>query len=495
MFAGLGRLFKDKRENCKTAILEEVKFLLHGIATGAKNISTLCGSARLGSLMRLHKSVVFEGLLNREDLNWRQFLLKVTTNLTKMTAKEIARKADEAFTSESTPTLLNDNGRCKLPECLIADDTVYPKSGRRPELPGKVFDHNLNKSVLGYKGLNICGFDGRSTYVIDFALVGEEMDDKDHPQGMKPQDIEKRFSVKRNDGSEAQKRIDEYSKTKPELLRQMVRNARKNGFDDAEYLLCDTWFFSKDVLAFTEDEMKMHYLGMAKSSICFDVEGKKMNADGLGKYMKAKEAQRRKSHGKDAEGNPIPKLIKKLYGTRFYGAELVCKYKGRTLKVCIFSTNKKDWNVIVSTNTALTLKEAFEYYQIRWTIEVFHSDAKSLYGLGKCQQRNFAGQIADMTLKMAVFNIMTFIKRITVYETLGGLFKEMTECSAEVDLADRIWGMIMETLASVAKMFDSSYDAILETVLGENKDINVLYRLVAKTEPRHHLTLVTSIFT
>lgn len=85
-----------------------------------------------------------------------------------------------------------------------------------------------------------------------------------------------------------------------------------------------------------------------------------------------------------------------------------------------------------------------------------HADAKALFNLGKCQQRDFSGQIADMTLKLCVYNIMTYIKRITVYETLGGIFSDMTEMKAELCLADKIWGMIMEALSSIKRAFGAS---------------------------------------
>ena len=482
VFPSLGGIVKAKRGNSKVTMDAEIRFILQGISSGVKNISGLV-SDKFGSLLRIKSSSIFDGLMNSDEVDWRTFLKKMLLNINNLTAKELERKASETFGDDAHEMFRQEPSGRALSPCFIIDDSVYPKTGKRTELIGKVFDHNSMKSVLGFKGLNLAYFDGKSTYSVDFALVGEGFDNEEHPQGMRKKDIGARFSKARESSSKASERVNEYRKSKPELLKDMVRNATDEGITGVKYVLCDSWFLSKDVLGFFEDEMGIHYIGMAKSNIRFDTEEGELNTAEVARMMKKKESARRKTHGRDANGNKIPKFIKKLYGKRFYGAELECTYKGRKIKVCIFSDNRKDWKAVVCTDMSLSLKEVFEYYQVRWNIEVMHADSKALFNLGKCQQRNFSGQVADMTLKLCVYNIMTYMKRITVYETLGGIFGDMTELKAEVCLVDKIWGMIMEAISSITRAFGASVSSIMNIVLDENKDICALYNLALKMNP------------
>ena len=60
---------------------------------------------------------------------------------------------------------------------------------------------------------------------------------------------------------------------------------------------------------------------------------------------------------------------------------------------------------------------------MRWSIEVFFKEAKSLLGLGKSQARDFASQIASISITVLQYNILGTVKRFKSYETIGGLFQ------------------------------------------------------------------------
>jgi IS4 transposase len=65
-----------------------------------------------------------------------------------------------------------------------------------------------------------------------------------------------------------------------------------------------------------------------------------------------------------------------------------------------------------------------ELYQIRWSIEVMFKECKQYLRLGKSQNTDFYGQIADASLVMITYIILTLYKRFEVYETLGSLFRD-----------------------------------------------------------------------
>ena len=71
--------------------------------------------------------------------------------------------------------------------------------------------------------------------------------------------------------------------------------------------------------------------------------------------------------------------------------------------------------------------------------------------LGKCQSRDFAAQIASVTICMLQYNILSCVKRFSSYETLGGLFAEATKGTAELSVAEEIWLMILEVGGVIAE--------------------------------------------
>ena len=48
-----------------------------------------------------------------------------------------------------------------------------------------------------------------------------------------------------------------------------------------------------------------------------------------------------------------------------------------------------------------------ELYQIRWSIEVLYRECKQYLRLGKAQNTDFGGQIADATLTMITYTILS----------------------------------------------------------------------------------------
>ena len=64
-----------------------------------------------------------------------------------------------------------------------------------------------------------------------------------------------------------------------------------------------------------------------------------------------------------------------------------------------------------------------EYYQIRWSIEVFFKDAKQNLYLGKCQSVDFDTQIAAVSISLMNYMLLALFKRFQSYESLGEIFK------------------------------------------------------------------------
>ena len=98
--------------------------------------------------------------------------------------------------------------------------------------------------------------------------------------------------------------------------------------------------------------------------------------------------------------------------------------------------------------------EMIETYQIRWTIEVFFRESKQLLGLGRCQSNDFDAQIADTTITMLQHILLTIRYRIENYESMQGLFSELTEKVIQERLDRRLWGLFVEILNIIESLFD-----------------------------------------
>ena len=75
---------------------------------------------------------------------------------------------------------------------------------------------------------------------------------------------------------------------------------------------------------------------------------------------------------------------------------------------------------------------------MRWSLEVVFKDSKGNLGFGKYQMRNFASLIACTAITAMQYNILATARRFSSYETIGGLFLEVTRNSAELTITERI---------------------------------------------------------
>ena len=87
-----------------------------------------------------------------------------------------------------------------------------------------------------------------------------------------------------------------------------------------------------------------------------------------------------------------------------------------------------------------------DIYSTRWTIEVFFKEAKQLLGLGKCQSTNFDVQIAQTTITMMRYLLVSLRHRMEAYQTIGGIFKDLKQDYIEHKLNKRLLLVIVDIL-------------------------------------------------
>jgi 3-methyladenine DNA glycosylase AlkC len=438
----------EKKPNCKFTCAQVIQMMTLFPFFSIKNVANYVGSS-LQSLFDCQKDMFYR-ILSNDRIDWRHILRYVNKKL----AKDIAVRSD-ARNSE-------------YPTCMIVDDTDMPKTGRKGEMLGRIYSHvDKHGSILGHKGLFLCRTDGRTQMLIDFTLLGEEGRVPSKPQGLSKKDIDARFNKVRDAESKVEKRKAEYFQDKISSMENMLNKATIEhlGFD---YLLVDSWFTCKEVVKYLRRRgSKSHLLGMVKmSKTKYAVNGEDMTAKAIASAMVRKKA------------------VKYSRAHKFFYFETDAVFAGGAVKLFFYRFARKgEWKALLSTDTSLTPYKAYQIYSMRWSIEVAFHECKSILKMGKCQCRDFGSQIASISLNMLQYNLLSYVKRFESYETLGGLFREITAQTVELSVTEKIWGLIQQLVSVVADLFSLDSDELLTNIINGNKQLNAIMKVAQQLQP------------
>jgi hypothetical protein len=387
---------------------------------------------------------VFYRLKNNEMIPWRSLHYRVTLQLIGLA---------KSRSSEETTGL----------KCLIADDTDLPKTGRCIELIGRIWSHVSNGSILGFKGLFLGYHDGKSFFGLDFSLHGEKGKNEKKPYGLTPKQLKDRSSKRRSNLADGAKRKSEYFQKKTDNLLSMIRTAISKGIR-FDYLLVDSWFVCDELISFVLGrKIKCHLLGMAKMGRTrYDFNGQSYTAKELVEKMKRNKKTKRS------------RLLNVWYSI----ADVY--YKGNYVRLFFCkTTHRGNWNVLLTTNTDLEFEEAYRIYSIRWAVEIFFKEAKNYLRLGKSQSQDFDAQIADTTICLMQYNILSLAKRLLDYESMGELFKKAGTETLELTVVEKIWGYLLELIALIADIFEIDMEEILNKIADGNQSITKIIKMKA----------------
>jgi Transposase DDE domain. len=368
---------------------------------------------------------VFYRLKNRESICWRRILWYI--------AEKFIKLAEENNTSEEDK-----------PRYLIFDDTTVEKSGKKMECLGRVWDHVKQRSVLGFKILVAMYWDGKSSVPIDFSIHNEKGKKESRPYGMSKSDKRKQYSKKRIKESEGSNRMKELDTSKIEMMLRMLYSAIYRCLP-IDYVLVDSWF-TCDALIKTVRSEGLHLIGMykiAKTKFIY--------------------------HGVALTYSEINKRISKSkrccsFNLYYKRADVI--YDGEWLTLFFTRQGKRGkWKVILTTDTELSFIKTIEHYQVRWTVEVFNKEAKGLLNLGGCQSSNFDARVADATISMIAYILLSFRYRYDHYESMGSLYRSMNAEWLRMTLDKRLWELFLEIVSIVAAVFDIDCDDLLEKIL------------------------------
>jgi hypothetical protein len=242
-------------------------------------------------------------------------------------------------------------------------------------------------------------------------------------------------------------------KEKPDIAISMLKRAIKNGLK-ATYVLIDSWFTSDKMIKSIRSikDGMLHVLGMCKMDHRkFSINGKENNSKQIIVMRERKYSKYSRKH-------------KSRYIT------VVCDYKGEKVKLFyIRYRNNKQWTLLLTTDLSLDFCKALELYQIRWTIEVLFKECKQYLRLGACQNTDFDGQIADVTLTFVTHIILSLQRRFTAYETMGELFREAQKQLLELTLWERILIVFYKMLRQLLEILNVDIYETIEKILQDEK--------------------------
>ena len=382
----------------------------------------------------------FYRFLTNASYNWRSLLLGV--------AKQFLRIVERRG---------GENG--DTPDFYIVDDTTLEKTGRHFEGLSRVHDHTSGRHVLGYKMLTLSYCDGKSTIPLDCSLHREKGNKKDY--SLSVEERKGLFRKKRDTDSAGYKRKKELDKEKTQVALEMVRRSWKRWIR-AAYFLADSWFDGIDFIKGLRE-----IAGSALHVIC-------MTKNGNRKY----EYMGRKHAGKQiVTMNERHAKTCRQYKCRYFKADVT--FEGVELRLFFIQYGRStDWHIILTTDRSLSFTKAFEYYQIRWNTEVMYRESKQYLGLGKCQSTDFDAQIADCTLALATYTMLTLYKRFGDYETMGALFRQMQGDLMALTLWQRILPVIAQVMYRLCLLLGADFEQTMHTLQNGGQEAGEILAII-----------------
>lgn len=430
----------EKNPNCKMTCAQTLQLMVLFPFFALKNAGNYVGSV-LEKLFGCKRDIFYR-FLSHPDIDWRKIVHSINRRLlNRISVRTDARKNES-------------------PVCMIVDDTEMEKTGKHSELLGMVHSHVQRKFILGYKGLFLCRTDGRTQTMVDFSLHGEEGRNKARPQGLTKEAAAGRYSKERDEDCKAAKRASEYLESKIAKTIDHLKRAILEGHR-FEYLLVDSWFTCTELVRFV---LSRHW---------------NCNLVGMVKFGKTKYGTRWGAMTAGAIASKLDRIKAVQYSRKhkFYHASMTVKFAGTDVRLFFYRNGRRGaWNALLSTDTSLDAFKAYRIYSMRWAIEVCFKEMKGLLNLGKCQCRDFASQIASISLCMMQYNILGYVKRFEAYETIGGLFREVSKQSIQLTVTERIWDIIMSVVNTISEILSTDPVELLRGIINQNREIIAVKR-------------------
>jgi SRSO17 transposase len=225
-----GLLYRSRFSKRSGVPVNEVMFCLILWVWAKVSSISLFSRESLGTFSSAGKDVLYEAM-NREDWNWRSLHLKV------------AQKALQQL----KPT--------ESAAAFVLDDSIKIRHGKKMPGISSHFDHTTGRHVMGQQVLTL-GLSCPEGFV---PLDSELFISKVKAQGLPTPFADGRsIAAKRYRVAQLQ--------SKPEMAKAMIARAQATGIN-ANYLLADAWFGTKQMIKVAEDANLVSIVRMKKSAM------------------------------------------------------------------------------------------------------------------------------------------------------------------------------------------------------------------------------------
>ena len=282
--------------------------------------------------------------------------------------------------------------------------------------------------------------------------------------GLTPTERRKQFSKERDEDSPGYERRSEADMSKTQSMMKMLSRAVKRGFE-FDYVLFDSWFFSKEILARIESFrtkgiklIAMVKMGKNKYNDC--LSGKEMDAPTLRKRYQNK-GRKTRSRKFNASYIKVPVLYDNRRVNLFF--------------VKLGSGGK--WKAFITNDLEIGFNKLIETYQIRWSIEVFFKDGKQHLQLGKCQCNNFDSQIGTTTLSMMQYMMLLLYKQMHYGNSLGSIFDLLSSQAEEENITRYLLELFWEIVSGIGEILKVDIMELFEEMIRDNQRAEEIMRI------------------
>ena len=333
---------------------------------------------------------------------------------------------------------------------FVIDDTLLQKLGKKIENVSFLWDHNLGRSILGYRIVTLGLFTAQGFYPLDFAYFYGQKRHSKSPE-------EKIGDPRKSSG---QRSFEAKHYTKLQLALMMIQRAVHCGMVPG-YVLFDSWYAWPTLInAIRQIKSSIHVICRLKdSNVQYEYKGHTYKLSEL--YQKVKNLLKKDKR----TGLRLKRVLVKLPDTdetvvivfsKGYSEPQTDDAQGKRKK------KQRKWTAFLSTDKTLHASTIIKKYIKRWPIEVCFKECKQILELGKDQSNDFNAQVFATTASFLRYNILNYLNQFETYATLGELFDHIADQSAVTTYAHRLWeffrGLFLVSFSTIFDLFKINED-------------------------------------
>jgi hypothetical protein len=282
--------------------------------------------------------------------------------------------------------------------------------------------------------------------------------------GLSSSQRRKQFRKSRDKDSPGYLRKSEADMSKVQSVINMLTRAVKRGFE-FDYVLFDSWFFSKEILAriesFRTKGIKLiAMVKMGKNLYRDCLSGKEMDAATLRKWYQNK-GKKTRSRKFNASYIKVPVWYDNRRVNLFF--------------VKLGSGSK--WKAFITNDLEIGFNKLMETYHIRWSIEIFFKDAKQHLQLGKCQCNNFDSQIGATTLAMMQYIMLLLYKQMHYGQSIGSIFDLLSSQAGEENITRYLMDIFWEIVNGIGEVLKIDCMELFAEIIRDNQRAEEIMRL------------------